>query len=118
MEFSSVLFLAGVFLLPSTLFLLTRGLWRRLSVSWRCRLGRVLHAFACLYLPVLGWYYAELLWGPSFEADGEVAHFFSSLSLSFLIYSLLAVIGTPPLLWLGRLLGELFGGLRRRSAPD
>lgn len=88
-------FLAALLLGPPALYLGSRWLWRGLSAAGRQQLGRLLHIFACLYLPVLGWLYSEILWGPSFATDGEVAHHLGGLLLSFVIWSGLAALLAP-----------------------
>jgi len=66
-----------------------------------------LPAFTCLF-----WrgstvkFCGEILWGPSFDTDAEVAHNLGSLLLSFVLFSGLAALLTPVVL-------VFLNGLRR-----
>lgn len=45
---AGLLVFAALFLSPPLLYVLSLGLWRRLSLAARRRLGYALHVFACV----------------------------------------------------------------------
>lgn len=83
--------------LPLLTYLGSRTLWRRLSPLWQRRLGRALHVYASLTLPVV----LYTLWGPSPSYDDAelAASALGSTVMTLLIWPLFTLPIAALLSW-------------------